>query len=436
MLWLHITIIIILLGVFLYFFVIKNKSSSSDGYYLYNNKLGTLLLTFTIIATQIGGGVVVGVADESYKVGFASLLYPLGGLTGLLIVAFIFGDFLKNTELPTISAIFEKKYKFSSARKCSSIISSLSLFSIMVAQGVAIRHLLDSVGFDNTLLFILIWCSVIMYTSFGGIKAVIHTNILQITLISAALLIILFSTLSNFDLTSINLSSSTEINYYSVLEWFIWPCCYMLIEQDMAQLFFSAKSKNTVKNASIMAAVGIFILATIPAIIGVIANAQPLYAKNGVLLFFTKTYLSATIYGITAIAIILAITSTVDSLLCAISSNIAYDFSIAKSHSQYLPILTTTIGILSLIIVFYCENIINILMLSYSFCVSTLFIPSVLGFLLPEFKLQKSSVVFSSLFGMISLVILLLIKSNFTYLSILFSAIGYLLPLIFRYHKN
>ncbi|MBQ4875216.1 MAG: sodium:solute symporter family protein [Rickettsiaceae bacterium H1] len=414
-----------------YVAMISTKSTSdSESYYLYDNRLGTVLLTLTIIATQVGGGMVVGIADESYKAGFAGLFYPLGTLFGLLIIAFIFGDLLKNVGLSTVSGIFEKKYRFPLARKFSSIISSVSLFVIMVAQGVAIKHLLTGIGFDSGLVFIIIWCGVILYTSLGGIKAVVATNVLQITLISIALFTLLFFALNHSNLNSINFSS--KINYYSAIEWFIWPCCYMLIEQDMAQLFFSAKSKETVKRAAIIASVGILILAAIPTFIGILASNHVLLSNKGVLLFFAKNYLSGSIYAVTLVAIILAITSTIDSLLCAISSNIAYDFSISKLNGKYLRLLTSIIGIVSLIAVFYCESIISILMFSYSFCVSALFVPLIFGLLLPEAKLKKSSVVFSSFFGIVSLIVLSFVKSGFTYLSIPFSAIGYFLPVVFK----
>lgn len=404
--------------------------NNRENYYLYDKKLGTFLLSLTLIATQVGGGMIVGLADISYKLGLNALFYPIGSVIGLLVIAFALGKFLKSSDIPTVSAVFEKKYKFSIARKLSSVISSISLFSIMIAQGVAIRHLLNYMGFSDNWVFISIWSTVILYTTVGGIKAVVHTNVLQILLISVSLITLLFATLQSSNIESIDFTFSVD---YSIIELFIWPCCYMLIEQDMAQLFFCAKSKKVIEKASIIAAFGIFTLATIPACIGIIAKKHYIPQDTGILLFFAKTYLSKPVYTMVAISIILAITSTIDSLLCAISSNISYDFSIWKSKSRYFSsemISTLIIGLSSLIIVFYLDNIINILMFSYSFCVSTLFVPSLLGFLLPEKKLLKSSVILSFLFGIASLTILSYIGKNITYLSLFFSVLGYFLPYV------
>ncbi len=422
-------LIFCIISFYLYFLFKRNKKSSSDSdsYYLYDNKLSLPLLALTVIATQVGGGMIVGVADASYQVGFfGGLLYPLGSLLGLLIIAFIFGGCLKKSGVPTISAVFEKKYKFPFARRVASLISSFSLFAIMVAQGVAIKSLLSANGVNHQLLLIVIWLAVILYTSVGGIKAVVKTNVLQVSLISIALFTLLFFVTGNADIKQVNLSR--DINYLRLLEWFIWPCCYMLIEQDMAQLFFSAKSTKAVKWASILAALGILIAASIPALVGAIAQNYNIGSNNGVLLFYAKNYLTPPMYGITVGAIIIAITSTIDSLLCAISSNIAYDFNLNKLSAKLLSLLTLAVGLGSLIVVFFYENVINVLMFSYSICVSTMFVPSVLGFLLPESRLNKTAVVLSFVFGLVSIILLILVKSSFTYCAILFSALGYSLP--------
>ncbi len=423
----------LLIAIIVFFAILRKEvSSDRDDYYLYSKKLGIPLLTLTIIATQVGGGMVVGVSDASYEKGFYGLLYPLGSLVGLLIIAFVFGDVLKSANLPTISAVFEEKYGFPLARKFSSVVSSVSLFSIMVAQGIAIRHLLFTVGMKNDFIFVLIWCAVILYTSLGGIKAVVKTNVLQILFIIFALLLLFLTALSNTDITSVNFAFSQAYDY-SVIGWFIWPCCYMLIEQDMAQLFFSAKSKKVVKYSAIIASISIFLITIIPVTIGIFAKSHTTVLDNGILLFFAANYLDSPMYIMTAIAIILAITSTVDSLLCAISSNISYDFVSMKLSRRSLSmeiVVTTIIGTTSLAAVFYFESIINVIMFSYSFCVSTLFVPSVFGFLLSKERLKKMSVILSTLFGALSLIVLLLLNSEFTYLSILCSGLGYALPML------
>ena len=40
--------------------------TTSEGYYLSNRKLGTFSLCLTFLATQLGGGAIVGAADAAY----------------------------------------------------------------------------------------------------------------------------------------------------------------------------------------------------------------------------------------------------------------------------------------------------------------------------------------------------------------------------------
>ena len=174
------------------------QQDDRHSYYLYNKKLSAILLTLTIIATQVGGGMIIGVADAAYEMGIAGLFYPIGIIIGLLIIGLGLGDILKKADVPTISAVFDKKYQFPAARKFASIISSISLFSITIAQGVAIRHLLHGIGLFSTWYFILLWMCIIVYTSLGGIKIVVRTNVIQILFITTSLAILLYSSISNF----------------------------------------------------------------------------------------------------------------------------------------------------------------------------------------------------------------------------------------------
>lgn len=428
----------LLMTVFYIYIILRNFRSSKDRteYYFYGRRLKTGFLTLTIVATQIGGGMVLGITDEAYARGFMALLYPLGSLVGLCIVAFGLSNTLKAANLSTISEIFEKRYHFPTAKKISSIISSASLFFITVAQGVAIKNLLNVLGISQYSLFVPIWLSVVAYASLGGLKAVVQTDILQIIFIACALCITTIFSLATLDLPD-NLLTIQDISLGPVINWFIWPCCYMLIEQDMVQRFIAADSGKTIRKAALLSAIGIILLAFMPVLIGVLARSQmPNIAQSkGILLLFAKNYLSPSLYMFIFIASILAILSTVDSVLCAISNNIACDFRLPSScFGQKLisldVIITAAIGILSLIAVYYCERILSILMFSYGLCVSVLFVPLISGLILKN--PQRPAALLSMVSGFISFMIFSITWKDFSYISILCSAGGYLIASIFN----
>ena len=80
-----------------------------EGYWLNKRQTRTALLVFTIVATQVGGGAIVGIASSTYKSGTGfGLVAIISTVTGLLAIAWLapaikrFGDRTKAFTLPEI----------------------------------------------------------------------------------------------------------------------------------------------------------------------------------------------------------------------------------------------------------------------------------------------------------------------------------------------
>ena len=61
---------------------------TNDDYFLAGRGLGLRDTSMTLIATQVGGGMLLGTAVESYSTGWYGLLYSFGMTAGLLILGF------------------------------------------------------------------------------------------------------------------------------------------------------------------------------------------------------------------------------------------------------------------------------------------------------------------------------------------------------------
>src|SRR5262245_61831723 len=64
----------------------SKKLKDRDDYYLAGRKISIFPLMMTFLATQVGGGVVLGAAEEAYLFGWTVLFYPLGAVLGLIIL--------------------------------------------------------------------------------------------------------------------------------------------------------------------------------------------------------------------------------------------------------------------------------------------------------------------------------------------------------------
>jgi Na+/proline symporter len=89
--------------------------------------------------------------------------------------------------------------------------------------------------------------------------------------------------------------------------------------------------------------------------------------------------------------LIAAITSTADSLLCAVSSNVAQDFKLSFMGNKQSILrsqwITLVVGVSMLLLSYFINaGIIDILISSYSISISTLFVPLVICYFKSDVK--------------------------------------------------
>lgn len=359
----------------------KNDTSTDD-YFLSSRNLGVFSLTATILATQIGGGTIIGASQEAYEKGFSVILYPMGVVLGLLFLSVQIGKTQRNFKLSTISEIFELCYRSKLLRKVASFICILSLTSILIGQGIAAKKFFISMGFSSNFFFLIFWAIVIIYTAFGGLKAVVQTDIFQaifmFSVLAITFLFLIFQSKLNIDFSTISASESTsaEVPYFS---WLFMPMLYMLIEQDMAQRCFAAKNSLDIPKACRISALLVF-LCVVPAIvIGLTARANAFSCPDTscMLTEFISTTCPPSLSILFNCAILVAVISTADSLICSISSLFVYDFFRnvsfkGVSEIRFAQLFTLVLGIFCMLASLYFNDVVFMLILAYEMAVCSL----------------------------------------------------------------
>lgn len=120
-----------------------------EAYLLADKQVRFFPLMMTFLATQVGGGLVLGAANEAYQYGWPVLLYPLGASLGMLLLGAV-GKRLAEFKVSTVAELFELIYGSTQLRKLASAFSILTLFMIFVAQIIASSKFLVSIGLINT----------------------------------------------------------------------------------------------------------------------------------------------------------------------------------------------------------------------------------------------------------------------------------------------
>src|SRR3984885_3340481 len=345
----------------------KNLKGEED-YFLAGKSVKLFPLMMTFLATQVGGGVILGAADEAYRFGWPVLLYPLGAALGLILLGCGVGRKLAGFQVNTVAQIFEVVYGSVVLKKIASILSVVSLFMILVAQIIASNKFLLSLGFSNVPLFILFWAIVIVYTAQGGLKAVISTDMVQATFFSIIFLLS-FAFVLFFEPNVALVKAPQLENFANVSSklcgWLLMPLLFMVIEQDMGQRCFAGASPKIVSRASFLAGICTMIVCVVPVFLGSLANVTGLEVAKGSSVLMAM-FAKATNHWIAALvgcAVLAAIISTATSLINAISSNLSNDFKLSFLQSidpmRLVKGVTCIISIGAIFFAFYFDNVVD-----------------------------------------------------------------------------
>jgi SSS family solute:Na+ symporter len=365
--------------------------STKDDYLLGDRQFSVKSITMTLIATQLGAGMFFGTASEAFHKGILGIAYVLGMAIGLIILGLGVGAKLRALNISTTAELFETKYGSKALRKLAAIISILTMGGILAAQIVASRQLFANMFDISPMWLVLFWMVIIAYTTFGGIKAIIATDILQVILIVVVFTAILFYIVPIDQMGSL-LMKSPDLSepifgdgFFTVL---LGPILFSIIEQDLAQRCFAAKTQKVATISALLAAAFLIVYSLVPIIFGMYAKSSGITYTGGqsplVLLF--EANLSTLGMTMVACALLAAICSTADSLLGAASTNLISDFLPKGAKFSLLTsrLLTLVLGLLALLVAFNFDDVIKIIIKSYEISICALFVPLVIAIFLKK----------------------------------------------------
>jgi solute:Na+ symporter, SSS family len=366
----------------------SKKASTNTEYFLAGRTLGIPEVTFTLVATQLGGGMLLGTAEKAYTIGLYGIFYTLGISIGFLLLGLGFAAKLQSLNVATTAQLFQTKYGSPTLKKIASLLSIASMCGILIAQVIGSKALLTGIGISSEWLFLALWAFIITYTMVGGLAAVVLTDIAQVIYILSAFGALFIYCLWQEPLSFFSSLGSIQENFTSesfdlakITPLVIIPALFSLIEQDLAQRFFAARSEQVAAISAFLSSACIIIFSCIPLYFGIKLKLLGILLPMGadpllpaIELLTNTTMLSFAICGILA-----AITSTADSLLCAISSNLAQDFDFSgiglKKSVQLSKAITLITGLVAVGTSYMVSTkIIEILISSYELSVSCLLV--------------------------------------------------------------
>lgn len=414
-----------------------------EGYFLANKSIRCFPLVMTFVATQIGGCLILGAANEAYQYGWSVLLYPLGQSLGFVFLACGIGKKLAEFKVSTIAELLEVVYKSKKLKQIASLLSILSLFMLLIAQVMASNQFFVSLGMMRLDVFILFWAIAILYTTARGLAGIIAVDIVQasffITVLAACFAsLFIFGDFSFPALLGEQEGILFDMGTTQLTGWLLMPLLFMVVEQDMAQRCFAAKAPAIVGKAAGWSALCTFAIGAIPVCLGMLGRIRGIPIEKGASTLMTviQELCSPQMAAFVGCAVLMAIVSTAVSLINAISSNITQDFSFAGKTLRTSRGITVAIAALALLFSFFFEGIVALMIQSYELCVSCFFVPVLMAIL--QKTGDKRAAYLAISFGAIGFVAFHIIKTPIPkeISSLILSAIGYGAGALVRFPKK
>ena len=343
----------------------SKKFQGISNYLTANRNIELFSLTTSLVASALGAWILFGPVAAATWGGLGAVIgYALGTAFPMIFLIY-FGRKIRS-EFPKGSSLIEfMRKKFGkSLFKLILLMTIFYMFIFLCAEVTAVAVLINYLsGTDLWITALIVLLATLTYTLYGGLRASIFTDNIQMIVIGFLLLILILiissSTGDNFSFALIKeknpqlLSSSYIPSYTAGLTFFIAVAATNLFHQGNWQRVYAAKDYQTLKSALIISFFIIVPIVFLMGFIGMVSFSIDPSARAD-LGFFTLLLKEQTeMLSLIIIILGLALTiSTVDTLVNAISSLFVVDgkatFNLDKKR-DYLKISKYFIVFLSLI---------------------------------------------------------------------------------------
>jgi len=290
-------------------------------------------ITFMLIATEFGGGLLLGTSDEAYACGIYGILYILGISLGFVLLGSGFAAKLKAMNVSSSIDIFTLKYHSPFLKNIGSILCILTLLGLLFAQIIACKTLLCSLGICHELILMGFWLLTCCYAITGGIAGAGLTHTFQLGYVLTSFTGIFFYCLfkeppSFFALKTFiehqHLFSSDALSFSSFFTSLIMPALYCVIEFDYAQPLFAARSKRMALISALWASLFMLVFSLVPLYFGIKAKLLNLTIPEGInpLIPVLHVLTNHSVVMIAICGLVAALIATTDYLLWAVTMSL------------------------------------------------------------------------------------------------------------------
>lgn len=414
--WIDLTVFIVYMILVLgvgFLFLALNKSP--DDYYVGGRRMSSVHIGLSVVATDVGGGFSIGLGGLGFIMGLSGSWMLFTGLIGAwmasaLLIPKVF-NIARRHNMYTFPQILDYFFDYRVAM-AAALISGIGYLGFTSSQILAGAKLASATfdGLDLQHALIIMGTIAVIYTVLGGIKAVIYTDTVQWIILMGGLIFIGiplgYQAVGGYSAIKATVGPEfltlTNVSWQTLLKWVFTILPIWFVGMTLYQRIYASRDERTARRAWILA--GVFeypLMAFMGVTLGLFARVAAesgMFAMWGAeaaiadeemgLPILLRNILPVGLMGLMMSAYFSAIMSTADSCMMAASGNLQTDllnklFKKKKRSSKEIlrtsQLLTLIIGSLALFIAWKMENVLELMLYSYAFMVSGLFVPVIVA---------------------------------------------------------
>ncbi len=379
---------------------------SIKDYAIGNRNFPTATLVATIVATWISANFITIKISEAYSSGLYHIIPGLGDAASLFIVAFFIaprmGEFLGCL---SVAEAMGKLYG-NKARAVTSVLGIFPAVGIVSAEFIISSVLLQSITGISALYSSLISAFIVIgYSTFGGIKSVTFTDMIQFITFCLVIPTIGVAVIENISHTDAIFEYIARSELYDVKEVFnisnpkFFSCLVLFtfflipgLDPAIFQRISMARDTKQVKKAFLIAAGLCCLIGFMFYFIAVAVAAQETlhHNPNDLILHIINNYTPVYLKGIAVIGLLAMLMSTADSYINSSSILFSHDFcesigiKISDKTQLFLARISAfIIGVSALTLSLFSKNLLEVIMATFSFympVVTVTFLLAIFGF--------------------------------------------------------
>ncbi|MDA3813992.1 MAG: sodium:solute symporter family protein [Candidatus Cloacimonetes bacterium] len=376
---------------------------------LMGRQLTLPLFVATLVATWYGG--IFGVTKIAFEQGiFNFVTQGFFWYISYILFAFFIVQRVAKYKAITLPDLIEKMFGPKSG-KLSAVFNFFNVLPIayVISLGLLIQALFGISFLQGMIIGVTI---VILYTLYGGFRAIVFSDLIQFFVMCLGVfLVLLFSykLFGGISFLKANLPAShfTLTGGEGIATTLVWGFIALstLVDPNFYQRVFAAKSTKVAKRGILISTI-IWVLFDICTTSGAMyARAViPEAASDKAYLIYALQILPSGIRGLVLAGILATILSTLDSYLFIAGNTVSFDMMPKKYRGKiYLHKLgIVAVGIIAVIMgVMFEGNIKDVWKTLGSYFASCLLLPVLYGYIFPG-KIRDSQFVFASILGVIT----------------------------------